>query len=252
VVQGSFLDAGADSAMKLDIPVRDTPFSVSSYTESFMKAIETTNVADMYSYMTGVKRNGNTGYDLNIRGFKTSGNDRNAIMVDGLPGLGVRFGSPPTIGVERIEVVKGPASVLYGNAQPGGFVNMTTKKPRAAWARARPGSSRTARASRSAARANLPMRVASTPAKCAISASPGKRAKSSPQMPSAVARRPSRKSDTARSKSFCADRGKLGVMGNRGRRRAARNFARFYRETAASPARKRPRAALQSPSAAAR
>lgn len=134
VVKAQFIGAGAESAMKQDIAVRDTPFSVSSYTGSFMKAIETTNIADMYNYMTGVKRNGNTGYDLNIRGFKTSGNDRNAIMVDGLPGLGVRFGSPPTIGVERVEVVKGPASVLYGNAQPGGFVNMVSKKPKSQWA----------------------------------------------------------------------------------------------------------------------
>ena len=129
VVQGSFLGSGSQSAMKLDVPVRDTPFSVSSYTESFMKAIETTNVADMYNYMTGVKRAGNTGYDLTIRGFKTSGNDRNAILVDGLPGLSGRFGSPPTIGVDHIELVKGPMSVLYGQAQPGGFINLISKKP---------------------------------------------------------------------------------------------------------------------------
>ena len=134
VISAQFIGAGADSAMKQDIAVRDTPFSVSSYTGAFMKAIETTNIADLYNYMTGVKRNGNTGYDLNIRGFKTSGNDRNAIMVDGLPGLGVRFGSPPTIGVERVEVVKGPASVLYGNAQPGGFVNMVSKRPKSSQA----------------------------------------------------------------------------------------------------------------------
>ena len=131
VVQGSFLGAGSQSAMKLDVPVRDTPFSVSSYTESFMKAIETSNVADMYNYMTGVKRAGNTGYDLTIRGFKTSGNDRNAILVDGMPGLSGRFGSPPTVGVDHIELVKGPMSVLYGQAQPGGFINLITKKPRA-------------------------------------------------------------------------------------------------------------------------
>jgi len=134
VVRGSYLSAGSQSAMKGNVAVRDTPFSVSPYQESFLKAIESTNIADLYNYMTGVKRNGNTGYDLNIRGFKTSGNDRNAIMVDGMPGLGVRFGSPPTIGVERVEVVKGPASVLYGNAQPGGFVNMISKKPKSAWA----------------------------------------------------------------------------------------------------------------------
>src|SRR5690349_13346054 len=87
VVQGTFLGTGSQSATKGDTAVRDTPFTVESYTNSFMKAIETTNVADMYNYMTGVKRAGNTGYDLTIRGFKTSGTDLNAIMVDGLPGL---------------------------------------------------------------------------------------------------------------------------------------------------------------------
>src|SRR5438105_4365509 len=131
VVQGQFLGAGAQSAMKLDIPVRDTPFAVSSYGESFMKAVETAAVADMYNYMTGVKRAGNQAYDITIRGFKTSNTDKNAIMVDGLPGLSGKFASPPTIGVERVELVKGPMSVLYGQIQPGGFVNMITKKPRA-------------------------------------------------------------------------------------------------------------------------
>jgi iron complex outermembrane receptor protein len=130
VVQGQFLGSGAASAMKIDIPVRDTPFAVNSYTESFMKAIETTNIGDMYNYMNGVKRAGNTAYDLTIRGFKTGGDDKNAIMVDGLPGLTGRFGSPPTVGVDHIELVKGPMSVLYGQIQPGGFVNIISKKPR--------------------------------------------------------------------------------------------------------------------------
>jgi iron complex outermembrane receptor protein len=130
VVTGRFLATGAYSGTKLDIPVLDTPMSVSAYTRSFMNAIEVTNIADLYKYMTGVQRAGNTGYDITLRGFKTSGNDRNAIMTDGLPGLTVRFGSPPTIGTDHVEVVKGPTSVLYGQAQPGGFVNIITKKPR--------------------------------------------------------------------------------------------------------------------------
>ena len=79
--------------------------------------------------MTGIQRAGNTGYDITFRGFKTSGNDRNAILTDGLPGLSVRFGSPPTIGTDHIELVKGATSVLYGQAQPGGFINIITKKP---------------------------------------------------------------------------------------------------------------------------
>ena len=74
-----------------------------------------------------MNRGGQSAYDL--VGFKTTSNDRNALMTDGLPGQVSRFASPPTIGVDHIEVVKGPASVLYGQAQPGGFVNIILKKP---------------------------------------------------------------------------------------------------------------------------
>lgn len=130
VVTGQFLNKGASSATKLDIPVLDTPFSVAAYNDEFLKAIETTSVADLYRYMNGVQRAGNTGYDVTLRGFKSGGGDRASIVMDGLPGLGVRFGSPPTVGVERVEVVKGPTSVLYGQAQPGGFINIISKKPK--------------------------------------------------------------------------------------------------------------------------
>lgn len=130
LVKGQFIGTGSASAMKLNVPVRDTPFSVAAYTDTFMKSIEVVNVADLYNYMTGIKRSGNTGMEMTIRGFKTGANDKNAIMVDGLPGLSGRFSSPPVIGTDHVEVVKGPASVLYGQAQPGGFVNLVSKKPK--------------------------------------------------------------------------------------------------------------------------
>jgi len=129
VVTGKFIAETGFSALKLDVPLRDVPLTISGYTGSFMNAIETTRVSDLYSYMSGVQKSGATGYDISIRGFSSGGNDRNAILTDGLPGLAVRFGSPPTINAERIEVVKGPAAVLYGQIQPGGFVNIVTKKP---------------------------------------------------------------------------------------------------------------------------
>lgn len=131
VVTGRFIDTGAKSAMKMDVPVLDTPFSVSSYSSAFVKSLETQNLADLYNYMTGAKKSGVTAYDITLRGFKSSGDDRNAIMVDGLPGLGGRYASPPTIGIDHIELVKGPMSVLYGQIQPGGFINMISKKPSA-------------------------------------------------------------------------------------------------------------------------
>lgn len=131
IVTGRLIATGAESATKQNVSTLDTPFSVSAYTRDFLKTIQTTQVADLYRYMTGLQKAGNTGYDLTLRGFSTSDSDRNTILVDGLPGLSVRFGSPPTIGTDHIEVVKGAASLLYGAVQPGGFVNMVSKKPQA-------------------------------------------------------------------------------------------------------------------------
>ncbi|MBS0477364.1 MAG: Plug domain-containing protein, partial [Proteobacteria bacterium] len=106
VVTGRFVNTGAQSATKMDVRVLDTPFTVSSYSETFVKSLETQSLSDLYNYMTGVKKSGNTGYDITLRGFKSSGDDRNAIMVDGLPGLTGRYGSPPTVNVDHIELVK--------------------------------------------------------------------------------------------------------------------------------------------------
>ncbi len=129
VVTGQFIAETGQSALKSDVPLRDVPFTVAGYTREFMDAIETTRIADLYNYMAGVQKSGPTGYDVSIRGYRSTANDRNVLLTDGLPGLSVRFGSPPTVNAERIEVVKGPAAVLYGQIQPGGFINIVTKRP---------------------------------------------------------------------------------------------------------------------------
>lgn len=128
-VTANFIQSSAKSAMKLDVPVTDIPFSVSSYSSEFMEAVDSTRLGDMFNYMVGVARSGNSANDITIRGFGSNVGDRNTVMVDGLPGMGSRGGTPSTANIDRIEVVKGPASVLYGRAQPGGFVNLITKKP---------------------------------------------------------------------------------------------------------------------------
>jgi iron complex outermembrane recepter protein len=131
VVTARFISAAGSSAMKMNLPARDTPFSISTYSQSFMHAVEAQQVASLYPYMTGIQRAGNTGYDVVFRGFTSGANDINSILVDGLPGLATRFGSPVTIGIQRIDVVRGPASVINGQEEPGGFINIVTKKPEA-------------------------------------------------------------------------------------------------------------------------
>lgn len=128
-VKGAFLNTAAKSATKMDVDVMDTPFSVQSYSEAFINSIEATTLSDVFNYMTGVKRAGLTGMDISFRGFKSAGDDLNSILVDGLPGMAGRFGSPPTVALDQIELVRGSMSVLYGQNQPGGFINLITKKP---------------------------------------------------------------------------------------------------------------------------
>ncbi|HEY2942514.1 MAG TPA: carboxypeptidase regulatory-like domain-containing protein, partial [Vicinamibacteria bacterium] len=78
----AFTAPHASTALKFDVPVQDIPLSVKSYTNSFMKAIETRQVADLYNYMTGVSRSGNTAFDFSIRGL--SGGVGN-LQYNGLP-----------------------------------------------------------------------------------------------------------------------------------------------------------------------
>lgn len=131
IIVTGFKNTDTSGALKGDVPVRDIPLTISGYNEEFISDLEVTQVADLYNYMVGVQRSGTTGYDISIRGFSSGAADRNSILIDGLPGLSARFGSPPTVNTASIEVVKGPASVLYGQVQPGGFVNIITKRPEA-------------------------------------------------------------------------------------------------------------------------
>lgn len=128
-VTANFIRPGGQSALKMNVPVQDVPYSLEDYSQSFMQAVDTTRLTDLYGYMSGVQRAGPSGYDISIRGFTSGSTDPNSVLMDGLPGLPARTASPETADLARVEVVKGPASVLYGQDQPGGFINLITKKP---------------------------------------------------------------------------------------------------------------------------
>ncbi len=126
--QESYLNAAVSSATKGLSDPFDVPLTVNIINDVFLSDLRAKTLSDAYGYTTGLSQSGINANSFTLRGLSAN---LQSIQVNGLPGLASRFGSPTTANVERIEVLKGPASVLYGQLEPGGLVNITTKKPKA-------------------------------------------------------------------------------------------------------------------------
>lgn len=124
----SYFEDTQSTVMKGDYADKDTPYSVSTVNDALIEDLRAERLEDTYNYATGVTRSGYLADSLVVRGYDI---DLNNIKVNGMSGLISRFGSPSTANVERMEIVKGPASVLYGNMETGGMVNIQTKQPKA-------------------------------------------------------------------------------------------------------------------------
>ncbi len=119
------------SATKSDTPVAETPRSISLETKADLIDKGALNLADAYVYSAGVF--GDT------YGFATRGD---WVKIRGLnvpeyrDSLQALFGSynntrPDVYTLEQVEILKGPAAVLYGQGSPGGLVNVVSKLPQA-------------------------------------------------------------------------------------------------------------------------
>ncbi|MGL4316764.1 MAG: TonB-dependent siderophore receptor [Pseudomonas sp.] len=130
--QGYFAST-ASSASKTDRPILETAQSISVVTAEQIADRKVDRVEDAVAYSAGV-RVGSAGLDprfdqINIRGFETT---MSADFLDGLrqPYNGwLSIYGVEAYTLERIEVLKGPASVLYGQISPGGMVNRVSKRP---------------------------------------------------------------------------------------------------------------------------
>ena len=128
---GTYAEASSDSALKAATQLRDIPISVTITNHAFIEDLRAVRMGDIYQYITGLSYNDSKLADgFSIRGMPGSTNIKN-IQIDGLPGLGSRSSTPASANIERVDVLKGPAGVLYGYMEPGGLVNMITKKPQA-------------------------------------------------------------------------------------------------------------------------
>lgn len=118
-------------------PVRklESPVPVEVYTQRFFKKNPTPSIFESLQNVNGVRPQlncsvCNTG-DIHINGLE---GPYTMVLIDGLPivsGLSTVYGLTgiPQALIERVEIVKGPASTLYGSEAVGGVINVITKKP---------------------------------------------------------------------------------------------------------------------------
>ncbi|HTO16608.1 MAG TPA: TonB-dependent receptor [Edaphocola sp.] len=129
------LDEVVISGTMKEVSKLSSPVPIEVYTSKFFKANPTPSLFDALQNINGVRPQlncnvCNTG-DIHINGLE---GPYTMILIDGMPivsGLSTVYGLSgiPQALIDRVEVVKGPASTLYGSEAVGGLINVITKRP---------------------------------------------------------------------------------------------------------------------------
>jgi catecholate siderophore receptor len=115
----------AVSATKIEAPLRDIPQTVNVVPQTLLRDQGVRSMQDVLKSVPGVGLSSGDGQrdQVSIRGFTALGDQ----FIDGMRDDAMYFRDLSNI--EQVEVIKGPASVLYGRGSSGGLINRITKKP---------------------------------------------------------------------------------------------------------------------------
>lgn len=117
----------ASTATRTDTPLRDIPASIQVVPRQVIEDRGLTNVTEALENVSGTNAGiyGGNVATPRLRGFRSS----DSIFRNGTSLGGFAYDNYNTDNIEQIEVLKGPASVLFGQGSPGGIINLVTKKP---------------------------------------------------------------------------------------------------------------------------
>lgn len=121
----------ASSASKSSVELRDEAQSVQVVTPQTLEDFQVKSLDDAMKFVSGITQSNTlagTQDGFIKRGFGS--NADGSILRDGIRSSLSRNFSATT---ERVEVLKGPASLLYGAQEPGGLINVISKKPQYQW-----------------------------------------------------------------------------------------------------------------------
>ena len=116
------------SATRTDTPIGEIPQAISVIPAGVLDDLGSSDVERALDFAGGVAKQNDFGgltlFEYSVRGFATSAFYKDGFSVNrGYPS------TPDAANIERIEVLKGPAASLYGRGDPGGTINIVTKKP---------------------------------------------------------------------------------------------------------------------------
>ena len=123
------------TATKTDTPLIETPQSISVVTADQMAAVKAQSLSSALTYTPGISSQSGIFTrmvdDIMLRGFNAAAGN-SGMLRDGMKlQSNVYDGGQEIYGLERLEVLRGPASILYGQLSPGGAVNAVSKRPTA-------------------------------------------------------------------------------------------------------------------------
>jgi outer membrane receptor for ferrienterochelin and colicins len=135
LLEDNSLDEIVISGTLRPVSKTNSPVPVEVYSETFFRKNPTPSIFESLQNVNGVRPQlncsvCNTG-DIHINGLEGS---YTFVLIDGMPivsGLSTVYGLTgiPQALIERVEIVKGPASTLYGSEAVGGIINVITKNP---------------------------------------------------------------------------------------------------------------------------
>ncbi|MBB2151370.1 TonB-dependent receptor [Pedobacter gandavensis] len=127
----NYTNAVSFGGTKTAAAIKDVPQSIQYVTKELMQDQGAVRMTDIVKNVSGV--NQYTFYDdVSIRGFRNQGgvgSSNSNQLFNGLRTFNGFWRQNLLNYLERVEIIKGPASALFGNANPGGTINKVTKKP---------------------------------------------------------------------------------------------------------------------------
>lgn len=124
----SYRNAMSFAGTKTATLLRDVPQSIGYVTKELVLDQGAITVNEVVKNISGINQYSFYN-DFSIRGFRATGNRNSGNLLNGMRAQTSLWRQSSLANIERVEVIKGPASALFGNAAPGGVINRVTKKP---------------------------------------------------------------------------------------------------------------------------